>query len=316
MEKNKLPPKSRLVFSSSMAAPPPTPISTAKGSRSAADPILSEYIDKSIQIPELTLPQHVHRFKPEVINYESLVSREKDSVRRLLRSVREFGIFGLTVECCSCYGDHEKIVWRCDDHQIMEEATAAIGEQNYQIFRQKMENVARQLEALAEELAKVIARSGRKQFEEPIQLGESTLSIYRYHRANIIDRISSVIGERSQESGPYALSLHLLLESSEFCLETGWGNLSFDTSQDTIVVTMGKELEEWSLWEFKSAQEKLMFKPFLHTNRPSFSIEQKWSGSNLRNVVGESNRIISLADQILILLIVALLYNSFAYIFS
>ncbi|KAI3474277.1 hypothetical protein Pfo_029065 [Paulownia fortunei] len=285
MEKNKLPPKSRLVFSSSMAAPPPTPISTAKGSRSAADPILSEYIDKSIQIPELTLPQHVHRFKPEVINYESLVSREKDSVRRLLRSVREFGVFQI------------------NDHGILTED-------------QKMENVARQLEALAEELAKVIARSGRKQFEEPIQLGESTLSIYRYHRANIIDRISSVIGERSQESGPYALSLHLLLESSEFCLETGWGNLSFDTSQDTIVVTMGKELEEWSLVEFKSAQEKLMFKPFLHTNRPSFSIEQKWSGSNLRNVVGESNRIISLADQILILLIVALLYNSFAYIFS
>ncbi|KAK6118206.1 hypothetical protein DH2020_047992 [Rehmannia glutinosa] len=125
---------------------------------SAADPILSEYIDTSAQIPELSLPQHVHRLKPEEINFESLVSRETDSVRRLLRSVREFGvlqiknhgilteelrfalanserIFGLTVECCSSYGDHEKIVWRGDDGQVMEEATAAIGEQNYQIFR-------------------------------------------------------------------------------------------------------------------------------------------------------------------------------------
>ncbi|KAK6159754.1 hypothetical protein DH2020_003135 [Rehmannia glutinosa] len=119
---------------------------------------LAEYIDTSIQIPELSLPQHVYQFKPEEINFESLVSRENVSVRRLLRSIREFGvlqiknhgilteelrfalanserIFGLTVECCSSYGDHEKIVWRRDDHQVMEEATAAISEQNYQIFR-------------------------------------------------------------------------------------------------------------------------------------------------------------------------------------
>ncbi|KAK6129471.1 hypothetical protein DH2020_036784 [Rehmannia glutinosa] len=262
MEKEKLPHKSRSIFSSSTVAPPPSPIPTAKGSRSAADPVLSEYIDASAQIPELSLPQHVHRFKPEEINYESLASRENDSVRRLLRSVREFGvlqiknhgilteelrfalanserIFGLTVECCSSYGDHEKIVWRGDDGQVMEEATAAIGEQNYQIFRQKMGNVAKQLKAIAEELVQVIAPCDVKQFEEPIKLGESTLSIYRYHRANIIDRISSVIGQTRQESGPYALSLHLLLESTEFC----WANLSFNTGPNTIVVTMGKELE-------------------------------------------------------------------------
>ncbi|KAL0338090.1 UNVERIFIED_CONTAM: hypothetical protein Sangu_1331100 [Sesamum angustifolium] len=268
MEKKKLPQKSCLIFSSqSPAAPPPSPIPTGKGSRSAADQILSEYIDKSIQIPELRLPRQVqvHQFKPEEISYESLQLREKDSVRVLVRSVRELGvfkiidhgisteelrfalgnserIFGLTVECCTGYGDHEKLVWRGDDNQIMEEATAMIGEQKLQILRfwlihaKKVENVARQLEGIAEELVEVIAQSAGKQF---FQLGESTLSIYRYHRANIIDRTSSVIGDTIQISGPYAFTLHLLLEPTELCLQ----NLSFDTNPDTIVVTMGKELE-------------------------------------------------------------------------
>lgn len=105
-----------------------------------------------------------------------------------------------------------------------------------------MEKAARKLEAMAEELGEIIGEL--EQIKEPIQLGESTLSIYRYHRANINNRNSSVsIGEKSQETGPYALSLHLLLEPSEFCLEPGTGNLSFDTSPNTIVVTIGKELQ-------------------------------------------------------------------------
>ncbi|GFP83236.1 hypothetical protein PHJA_000467000 [Phtheirospermum japonicum] len=339
MEKSKMPPKIRATFSSL-----PSPIPTGGGSRSAADPTLSEQIDASVRIPELTLPhQHAHRFKPEEINYESLVSRENDSVRRLMRSIREFGaiqirnhgilteelrfaldngerLFGLTVECCGSYGDHEKIVWRGgDDRRIMEEATAAIGERNYQNFRQKIENVTRQLKAIAEELDAVIAPtpSCEKQIEEPIELGESTLSIYRYHRANIIDRTSSIFVKTSRDqSGPYALSLHLLLESTEFSVEPSWANMSFSTSPDTIVVTIGKELEEKSHGELKSGEDKLKIKPFLHTNRPSFSIEQKWSVSSVRKVGGESNKIIPLADQILILLVIALMYKSFAYIYS
>lgn len=320
--------KSRLIFSPSPAAPPPSPIPTGKGSRSAADQILSEYIDKSIQIPELRLPRQVqvHQFKPEEISYESLQMREKDSVRGLMRSVRELGvfkiidhgisteelrvalgnsegIFGLMVECCTRYGDHEKLVWRGDDNQIIEEATAMIGEQKLQVLRQKVEKVARQLEGIAQELSEVIG---------DVQLGESRLSIYSYHPPNIIHPTSST----PQISAPYAFTLHLLLDPTQLCLQ----DLSFRTTPDTIVVTMGQEIEERSLGEFKSSQGKLLLKPFLHTNRPSFSIEQKWSASNavgdLRNAVGESNKIISLSDQFLILLLVAFLYNSLSYIFS
>lgn len=157
MEKRNLPPERQLPFPSS-AAPPPSPIPTARGSRSAADPILSEYVDKSIRIPALKLPQNVHQFKPDEIDYGSIALGDACSVKRLLRSIREFGVvqisghgirteelrfvlgnsdrvFGLTVECCTRYGDHEKIVWCGDDGGIAEEAAAAIGDRNYQIFR-------------------------------------------------------------------------------------------------------------------------------------------------------------------------------------
>ncbi|KAL3633384.1 hypothetical protein CASFOL_000564 [Castilleja foliolosa] len=345
-----MPPKIRPTFSSL-----PSPIPTGGGSRSAADPILTERIYASVRIPELTLPdQHAHRLKPEEINYRSLVSRENESVRRLVRSIREFGAVQirnhgiiLTEELsfaldngdrllgCGSYGDHEKIVWRGgDDRRIMKEATAAIGERrNYNIFRsstllkiseeyellnsssQNIENVKRQLRAIAKELAEVIAQTSSygKQIKEPIELGESILSIYRHHRANTIDRTSSLFINTSQDqSGPYALSLHLLLESTEFCVESSCGKSSFSTSSDTIYVTIGKELEEKSCGELKSGEYKLKFKPCVHTKGPSFSIEQKW----YMGKVGKFNKTVLLADQILILLVLALLYNFFSYMYS
>ncbi|CAA0836212.1 2-oxoglutarate (2OG) and Fe(II)-dependent oxygenase superfamily protein [Striga hermonthica] len=336
MEKPKIPPKIRSILSPALAPPLPSPIPTARGSRSAADPILSGHINASVQIPELKLPQQAHRLRPEEIDFRRLASGESDSVRRLLGSIVEFGVviirdhgistaeelrfaldngervFGLAAICCSSYGDHERIVWRGDDRRIVEEATAAIGGRDFQMLCQNLKNVSGQLEEVAQKVAMAIASNDRTQIQEHIHLGESTLSIYRYHRAHIINRISSDKSSRDQ-SAPYALSLHLFLEPTELSIGTGWENLSFQTGPDTIVVATGKELEEKSVGEFISAQERLMHRPFLHTNRPSFSIEQKWSNSRFG---GESNKTISMADQILTLLIVAILYRSFSYMFA
>ncbi|CAI9768413.1 unnamed protein product [Fraxinus pennsylvanica] len=322
-----MPARNRLISSSPAASPPP-PIPTGKGSRSAVDPALSEYIDKSIHIPELTLPEHVHSIKPLDIDYQLLISMDddNDSISRLSTSARGLGIFrifghgisseelrstlvdseqifGLPVKCCTNYGDHEKFVWCDDDKEFIEKGKIVLGEQKFQIFRQNMENVAIKLKAIAEELAKVIAPSAINQSPEQVQLGESTMSIYRYHRANIIDRIPSLVEEKCQESCQYTLKLHLLLESGEFCLQSESHSSSFGASNDTIVVTMGKELEEWRDRELKSAGGELLFRPYLQTNHPSFSIEQKWSSCNLNGIQNDSNKRISVVDQILILLL-------------
>ncbi|XP_057804728.1 uncharacterized protein LOC131020089 [Salvia miltiorrhiza] len=315
-----------------MAERIPPPIPTAKGVRSAADPILSEQIDRSAaQIPELKLPQHVALSKPDEISYESLVSREDESVRGLLRSVRDFGAVGIsdhgipteelrfalgnysdrifTVEYRTSYGDHEQIEWGGDDRRIAEEAAAAIGEQNYQIFRQKMDNAAIKLEAIAKELADVIAQSGINQYHETIKFGESKFSIQRYNRTN--RNSSSVSSETRQESEPYALSLHLFLESGEFRLKHDLSLVSFETKPESLIVTTGKQIEEWSVGEIKSAEGKFMVKPLLHTSKASLSLRQKWTISK-----SKSDKAISLSEQILILLVIALLYKFVSYIFS
>lgn len=143
-----------------MAGRIPPPVSTAKGVRSAADPVLAELIDRSVRVPELKLPRHAARSEPDEISYGSLVSRESESVRGFLRSVREFGAvrisdhgilteelrFALanserifTLACCTSYGDHEQINWGGrgggGERRIAGDAAAAVGEQNYQILR-------------------------------------------------------------------------------------------------------------------------------------------------------------------------------------
>lgn len=108
-----------------------------------------------------------------------------------------------------------------------------------------MDDASIKLEAIARELANVIALiNGEKQNQETFQFGESKLTIYRYHRANVIDPNSSHISEAIRESNPFALSLHLFLESTEFCLESRSGTLlSFKTKPESLVMTTGKELE-------------------------------------------------------------------------
>lgn len=75
----------------------PPPIPTGKGSRSAADPEFSEYVDitKEEQVPVLILPEHVRGSseEPAEIDYRLLLTGDYDTVQRLLRSAADFGVF-------------------------------------------------------------------------------------------------------------------------------------------------------------------------------------------------------------------------------
>lgn len=90
--------RNRKSFSSpSLQALIPPPIPTGKGSRSAANPAFSKYIDETKEIPELILPDYFHRSDPEEINYYELILQgDEDSVNRLLRSAADYGFFQLS----------------------------------------------------------------------------------------------------------------------------------------------------------------------------------------------------------------------------
>ncbi|CAK9144482.1 unnamed protein product [Ilex paraguariensis] len=326
--------------SSSELALPPPPIPTGKGSRSAASPVFSEFIDRSKHVPELTFPEHVPRgFVPAVVDYQSLKWRDSESVERLLRSALEFGVFrisghgitveelratlaeakwvfGLSMDCCRRYGDRQEFVW-CHSNEAMAEKAAkqAIRGDQYQSFRDKMENISSKLGAIAGVLAQVISGSMRKQSTKTIQPIESILSLYRYNPANDIDQRSYTYNEIDHDSCKYDLRLNLLLGQGAFStVKSERPHLSFNTSPETIVVTIAEQLVEcWSLGEFNSDLGKVdNFESNNIGSQPLFSFELKYSFPNLNQRLSSAKRTISLVDQIIILAIVTLLYRIFA----
>ncbi|XWS22092.1 hypothetical protein CRYUN_Cryun29cG0004700 [Craigia yunnanensis] len=81
-------------------APPPSPVPTAIGSRSAANESFTDILENSLQAPDLTLPEsqsqgRYHPGLPDKVDFRSLALRESGSVERLLRSAREFGVVGI-----------------------------------------------------------------------------------------------------------------------------------------------------------------------------------------------------------------------------
>lgn len=91
-----------------LSAPAPSPIPTGTGSRSACNEILSDYLAKSLKVPDLSLP-HLHPplneadHIPAEIENPSLELRDYETIDRLLRSAREFGAFRIT--CHGIFGD-------------------------------------------------------------------------------------------------------------------------------------------------------------------------------------------------------------------
>lgn len=86
------------VRSQRFRAPPPSPIATGKGRRSAAvdDRVLSEYLDGSLRVPDLSLPQSFFPMKPVIkvppeIDLCSMVSGNDSAARCVLSAAAEIG---------------------------------------------------------------------------------------------------------------------------------------------------------------------------------------------------------------------------------
>ncbi|GAB2300769.1 hypothetical protein Dimus_034805 [Dionaea muscipula] len=334
-------------------APPPSPIPTGKGSRSAAvdDQSLNDFFTGNIRVPYLRLPEyHVPEtsYRPKLparIDFRLLASGVGNSIERLIRSAREFGVVrigghGIPMEEIAAakaeveiffrklderktrfrrsfvdrVGNREEFVWFRSDKAMLLWAREVMGPDRYRDFSYKMEGVVSKLDIIAEELAEVFSRNAENRFGELMQERESIISLYRYNDMNPSLLVSS---EDNRESYDHALSLHLAMERGEFYVQTEKGPLSFTTDPETIVVTIGDQLREWSSRDFKSVKGELIFDPYLHEMEASYSIELKCSPLNLNFGYGKkvNKKIISLADQVLIVLVFSFLCKILLFIF-
>lgn len=86
-------------------APPPSPIATGRGIKSAGvnNEILAEFLEQSLRIPDLTLPEPLlrtdipHQDLPafDLLSLRSADTKNGAAVRRLVQSATEFGCFQL-----------------------------------------------------------------------------------------------------------------------------------------------------------------------------------------------------------------------------
>ncbi|KAJ8533149.1 hypothetical protein K7X08_016038 [Anisodus acutangulus] len=252
-------------LSSSSAAAPPSPIPTGRGSRSAVDSILGEYIDRSVNVPHLILPKTTLRWVPDEIHYQSLLQRENDAMNRLLSSASEFGVVriighGISGEelrtmlikdewlfrLSEKYANYDKFRWDWSNNAMVQKAKVSIGDENSLFFRQKLEQVLNKLKGMAKEVDQIIRLSDSEQSWKKIESEEVKMYIYRCTKnqsSNVDQTWLPPHNATLQDSLKYALNLYLPLEPIEFSMKKKRGRLPFKTSPDTIIVTIGDQLE-------------------------------------------------------------------------
>ncbi|XP_050228439.2 uncharacterized protein LOC126677715 [Mercurialis annua] len=353
-----------------LSAPPPSPIPTGKGSRSAANENFSEYLDKTFNIPDLSLPaphfplynnndyadhdhDHDHdddrtdTYIPEKIDYRLLELGDYETIDRLLRSAREFGVFMIIdheifydhddrdllpllhvdVDRVFCdlekgsFGNEKKgnISWVRSSDKRMKCTRSQFVTDRYGSFSEKMEIIASKLDEMAEQLRHIFVENiARLQFGSRIQGNESVLSLYRYsgNHSSVQNPLSST-DQTSSKHSDHTLCLHLPATRSQFHVQSASGPLSFHVGPDTIVVTVGQRIEEWSMGDFKCVSSELICEPELEANNATFSIELKCKSLDLDASSNKNNcNTITIRHQILVMVVIIFLYKIIMFLFS
>ncbi|KAJ7961104.1 1-aminocyclopropane-1-carboxylate oxidase 3 [Quillaja saponaria] len=344
-----------------MWAPPPSPIPTGTGSRSASNETFNEFLEKSLQLPQLAFPDQsefpasTRHLIPSKIDYPSISSRSRDSIDRLLRSCSEFSVFRISnhgisgqelrslvedadfVSCASVSdkgekntefrsqfvdrtGNREKIacVRSSSDSKMEFDGRKDVKTETYRNFCEKMERIVNRVEGIAEQVTLALVENKGKEFITGIQEKESVISLYRYGH-NVVERHDFFPRkEKGESSDHHALIFHLPVQHCQFYVQSERGSFSFAADPESIVVTIGKQLEEWSRGEYKSASGERMFFRNLHDNKASsnFSIQLKYSSSCLNHSLNKYYKTISVADQILIAICLAFIFNFSVLIFN
>ncbi|KAI3994193.1 hypothetical protein MKX01_012450 [Papaver californicum] len=365
-----------------LRTPPPSPISNARGLKSAAvnDEILADYLEKTLQVPDLTLPEsyvssnhkneknHSHRHHiPFEINYSALKSRDEDSIRQLFQSVTELGVFRLTghgvsaEELQSTISEadlvfrslikkkkipnlsinlgskkviREEFFWFGSGNEMDVTLAEQIGNEKYTLLSQKLDDIYDQLDAVAENVGQILFENmnGKLELEKrkDVQGRESVLCYYKFSKTHRFssddgnDLQRQLFDEEEKKNGNsskvHAFSLYLYVGDQKFHVNTERGGLlSCKACSGTIVVTIKKQLEEWSQGRLKCVPGEPIVDRNIHVN-PSYAIEFMYSPPSSSFLDYNSNNrrmhFISIFDQILIAIISALLYTFFSYLSS
>ncbi|CAM0883047.1 unnamed protein product [Alopecurus aequalis] len=337
-------------------APPPTPIRTARGARSAAadELVLAQFLEASQRVPNLTLPLKKKRFDfpapppaPE-IRAQDLFSGETAAARTAVGAASEAGAFRVggaigagevraAVEATEAvFGAPEEVkrdvgrLFRGKDRVVGEELylpwpvssgvdrllEAALPSSTYRAFREKMDVVASKMEDLSRCVVKVLSDNVKNPSVVALPRAAPSVLCLTLYNCNKLKTSWGELGSTNRPNS-YALSAHLSGRDQEICLRNQGGSTFFNLPAGSVLVTVGKQIQEWSNGEFKSAVGEILFELTDEPN-PFMSLELLYSPGDLN--LGEVGRhascidrpkTVPLRDQILIALVLLILYYIF-----
>ncbi|KAF2301168.1 hypothetical protein GH714_020601 [Hevea brasiliensis] len=277
-------------------APPPSPIASGRRSSVANDDVLTEFLEHSLRVPDLVLPDKIFpRQKivetPPRIDFQSLHSADTGIFR--VPPEKRVGcdkVLEKPYGFEEVHGEEEselseEFVW-CRDEKLkvdMEEIHAA----GYSNFSEKMETLVSDMENVAEKILQVLRENSQKKttYGEDIMQGldlvGSVCYLYKHkhdHRANSLgyDVIRMLIRGIDYS---HALCLHICDGSSEFHVYSKKGWVSFSPDKDAIVVTVGDQTQMVELENtYKEIGEESLNPDFCQRLATSFSFTPNRAG--------------------------------------
>lgn len=322
-------------------------------SAAADELVLAEFLEASQRVPNLTLPRK-KRFNfpapppaPE-ISVKALISGDPTAARTAVGAAAEAGAFrvaggieaGEVLDAVDAarevFGAPEQAKrelgrwFRRRDRVVGEEfylfwpvssdvdrlLQAALPGSTYQVFREKMEVVASKMEDLARCVVRVLSDNVRDQKDSALPREAPSVLCLTLYNCNKSRTCWAEFGSTDRPKS-YALSVHLSGRDQEICLRNHVGSTFFSLPAGSMLVTVGKQIQEWSNGEFKSAVGEILFEL---TDEPSpfISLELLYSPGDLPLCeVGRHARCIdrpktvSFRDQILFALVALILFYLF-----
>ncbi|OEL19832.1 hypothetical protein BAE44_0019151 [Dichanthelium oligosanthes] len=336
--------------------PAPTPIRTARGARSAAadERVLAEFLEASLRVPDLALPPRTKRFSfppapppppPHEVSSQALASGDADAAAESgaftvagavdAREVREAveasrAVFAATDEVKReplarwfrkrddpVSGGEEFCWFRPVSHDDDRALDAALPGSTYRVFREKMDTVASKMENVAKNAIRVLSDNVKNPKDSALCREAPSILRLTLYNSNKSKTCWDESGSTDPPPNSHALSIHLSGDDRKICLRNQGGSTIFSLPAGSMLVTIGKKIQEWSNGQFKAAVGEALFE-MTDEPGPFISLQLVYSPDNLRlTEVGRQARsidrpkFVSFRDQILVALILLLLFYLF-----
>ncbi|KAK1284136.1 hypothetical protein QJS10_CPB21g01568 [Acorus calamus] len=187
--------------------------------------------------------------------------------------------------------------------------------EDFHFFRDTMEGISTKLESIAENVGQILSQHMTLKKPSDADGVANAGSILCVQKHNSLNKERNHNVERG--CSYRALGLHLATEDLQFRVTSGSRSVSFDVPGGCLVITVGEQLQEWSGGDLEMVTGEAIFEPN-EDAKPSYLIEFMCSPSslNVEPVNPSEKKIISLMDQLLIILSLTFLHLFWTWISS